>query len=93
MAAKMTVRKMALINYIENCDIVCVHPFFLSAVRDDDSATDNSCDEAEDANQSMEQKTEFHKLTSAFLHDSLNKAAFHLRRAMVLLNCLYRWWQ
>lgn len=55
------------------------------AVRNDDSASDESGGEEEDPHQPVEQQIETQRRTAAFLLDSLNKAASHLRRAMVPL--------
>ncbi|XP_059208284.1 cilia- and flagella-associated protein 54-like isoform X3 [Centropristis striata] len=54
------------------------------AVRVDDSVTEESCEEGDDASEIVEQQIETHKRTVALLLDSLNKAALYLRRAMVL---------
>ncbi|XP_051793490.1 cilia- and flagella-associated protein 54 isoform X2 [Acanthochromis polyacanthus] len=53
-------------------------------VRVEDSATEESGEEDEDCSQTVETHMETSRYTAAFLLDSLNKAALHLRRAMVL---------
>lgn len=61
----------------------------LSAVSDDDSdITDESSEEEEekDASKSVDQQTEMSGQPISILLDSLNKAALHLRRAMVLFH-------
>lgn len=57
---------------------------FLPAVRVDDSVMEESCKEGEDSSQTVEQHIQMHRCTATLLLDSLNKAAVHLRRAMVL---------
>uniref|UniRef100_A0AAQ5ZBU7 Fibronectin type-III domain-containing protein n=1 Tax=Amphiprion ocellaris TaxID=80972 RepID=A0AAQ5ZBU7_AMPOC len=54
------------------------------AVRAEDSATEESCEEGEGCSQTVEKHIETPKYNVAFLLESLNKAALHLRRAMVL---------
>ncbi|KAF3706510.1 Cilia- and flagella-associated protein 54 [Channa argus] len=56
-----------------------------------DDTTDESYDEGEDFTQPVEQQTEMHKRTATLLLDSLNKAALHLRRAMVLAHRGSHW--
>ncbi|XP_018547690.1 cilia- and flagella-associated protein 54 isoform X2 [Lates calcarifer] len=58
-------------------------------VRADDS--EDSCEEGEDASQTVEQQIEMHRHAAAVLLDSLNKAALHLRRAMVLAHRGSHW--
>ncbi|XP_041808606.1 cilia- and flagella-associated protein 54-like [Chelmon rostratus] len=60
-------------------------------VRADDSVTEESCEEGEDSSQTVEQQLEMHRHTAALLLDSLNKAALHLRRAMVLAHRGSHW--
>ncbi|XP_071316210.1 cilia- and flagella-associated protein 54 isoform X2 [Trachinotus anak] len=60
-------------------------------VRADDSVSEESCEEGEDPSQSVEQQMETHRHTAALLLDSLNKAALHLRRAMVLAHRGSHW--
>lgn len=57
---------------------------FLPAVRVDDSVTEESCEEGEDSSQTVEPEIKMHRRTDVLLLDSLNKAALHLQRAMVL---------
>lgn len=65
--------------------ITCLH---LLAVKVDDSTTDE--DEGEDSAHHVEQQIELHRNITLVL-DSLNKAALHLRRAMVMFTLvLYR---
>ncbi|XP_029304212.1 cilia- and flagella-associated protein 54 [Cottoperca gobio] len=61
------------------------------AIRVDDSVTEVSCEEGEDSSQIVEQRSETHRRTAALLLDSLNKAALHLRRAMVLAHRGSHW--
>ncbi|XP_044078247.1 cilia- and flagella-associated protein 54-like [Siniperca chuatsi] len=61
------------------------------AVRVDDSVTEESCEEGEDSSQTVEQQIKMHRRTAALLLDSLNKAALHLRRAMVLAHRGSHW--
>lgn len=49
----------------------------------DDSVTEESCEEGE-VSQMVEQQIETHRCTAALLLESLNKAALHFQRAMVL---------
>lgn len=61
---------------------------FLLAVRIDDSATDDSCEEGEDSAQPVEEQAdqiELHRHTATLVLDSINKAGLHLQRAMVLV--------
>ncbi|XP_044227349.1 cilia- and flagella-associated protein 54-like isoform X3 [Thunnus albacares] len=60
-------------------------------VRVDDSATDKREREGEDSSQSVEQQVQIQKRTSALLLDTLNHAASHLRRAMVLAHRGSHW--
>ncbi|XP_030294030.1 cilia- and flagella-associated protein 54 isoform X2 [Sparus aurata] len=60
-------------------------------VRVDDSVTEEGCKEGEDSSQTVEQQIEMHRCTAALLLDSLNKAALHLRRAMVLAHRGSNW--
>nr|XP_046266152.1 cilia- and flagella-associated protein 54-like isoform X1 [Scatophagus argus] len=60
-------------------------------VRVDDSVTEESCEEGEDPSQSVEEQNEVHRRTSVLLLESLNKAALHLRRAMVLAHRGSHW--
>lgn len=71
----------------KTCHLAQVHHLahsFLLAVKVDDSATDDSLDEREDSGQPVEQQLELHRHTATLVLDSLNKAALHLQRAMVL---------
>ncbi|KAG7217286.1 hypothetical protein INR49_027830 [Caranx melampygus] len=61
------------------------------AVRNDDSASDESGEEEEDPPQPVEQKIETQRRAAALLLDSLNKAASHLRRVMVLAHRGSHW--
>ncbi|XP_033182211.1 cilia- and flagella-associated protein 54 [Anabas testudineus] len=61
------------------------------AVKVDDSATDDSLDEREDSGQPVEQQLELHRHTATLVLDSLNKAALHLQRAMVLAHRGSHW--
>lgn len=56
---------------------------FHPGVRVDDSVTEESCEEGE-VSQMVEQQIETHRCTAALLLESLNKAALHFQRAMVL---------
>ncbi|XP_056253277.1 cilia- and flagella-associated protein 54-like isoform X3 [Seriola aureovittata] len=60
-------------------------------VRADDSVSEESCEEGENPSQSVEQQFETHRHTAAMLFDSLNKAALHLRKAMVLAHRGSHW--
>ncbi|XP_078122015.1 cilia- and flagella-associated protein 54 [Sander vitreus] len=60
-------------------------------VKVDDSVTEESCEEGEDSSQIVKQQLETHRHTAAMLLDSLNKAALHLRRAMVLAHRGSHW--
>lgn len=74
-------------KYIRKNHLICVSSLsssFLWAVRVDDSVTEEGCKEGEDSSQTVEQQIEMHRCTAALLLGSLNKAALHLRRAMVL---------
>ncbi|XP_030009343.1 cilia- and flagella-associated protein 54 [Sphaeramia orbicularis] len=57
----------------------------------DDSATEDSGEDDEDSSQNVGQQLEIQKHTAALLLDSLNKAALHLRRAMVLAHRGSHW--
>lgn len=57
---------------------------FSPAVRGADSVSEESCKEGEDSSQTVEKLMETQRRTTALVLDSLNKAALHLRRAMVL---------
>ncbi|KAL7389232.1 hypothetical protein ABVT39_000211 [Epinephelus coioides] len=61
------------------------------AVRVDDSVTEESCEDGEDSSGTVEEQIETHRVTAASLLDSLNKAALHLRRAMVLAHRGSHW--
>ncbi|XP_036976615.1 cilia- and flagella-associated protein 54-like isoform X3 [Acanthopagrus latus] len=61
------------------------------AVKVDDSVTEEGCKEGEDSSQTVEQQIEMQRCTAALLLDSLNKAALHLRRAMVLAHRGSHW--
>ncbi|KAK2828620.1 hypothetical protein Q5P01_019654 [Channa striata] len=56
-----------------------------------DDSTDESGEEGEDSTQPVEQQMEVYKRTATLLLDSLNKAALHLRRAMVLAHRGSHW--
>lgn len=74
-------------TYIRKSHLICLSSLsssFLSAVKVDDSVTEEGCKEGEDSSQTVEQQIEMQRCTAALLLDSLNKAALHLRRAMVL---------
>lgn len=58
--------------------------YFFPVHRVDDSVTEESCEGGEDSAQPVEQQTENPEHTAALLLESLNQAALHLRRAMVL---------
>ncbi|XP_068572705.1 cilia- and flagella-associated protein 54 [Cebidichthys violaceus] len=60
------------------------------AVRVDDSVTEESCEEGE-ISRMVEQQIETHRCTAALLLDSLNKAALHLQRAMMLAHRGSHW--
>ncbi|XP_051257635.1 cilia- and flagella-associated protein 54-like isoform X3 [Dicentrarchus labrax] len=60
-------------------------------VRVDDSVSEDSCEEGEDSSQTVEQQIEMHKRTASLLLESLNKAALHFRRAMVLAHRGSHW--
>ncbi|XP_054482513.1 cilia- and flagella-associated protein 54-like [Anoplopoma fimbria] len=59
-------------------------------VRVDNSVTEESCGGGE-ASQMVEQRIETHRRAAALLIDSLNKAALHLQRAMVLAHRGSHW--
>ncbi|KAI3373646.1 hypothetical protein L3Q82_022233 [Scortum barcoo] len=59
------------------------------AIRADDS--EESCEEGDNSSQLVEQQIETHRCTAGLLLDSLNKAALHLRRAMVLAHRGSHW--
>ncbi|KAM8897416.1 cilia- and flagella-associated protein 54 isoform 3-T3 [Spinachia spinachia] len=59
-------------------------------VRVDDSVTEESCEEGE-ISQLVEQRIETHRCTAAVLLESLNKAALHFQRAMVLAHRGSHW--
>nr|XP_040035732.1 cilia- and flagella-associated protein 54-like isoform X2 [Gasterosteus aculeatus aculeatus] len=59
-------------------------------VRVDDSVTEESCEEGE-VSQMVEQQIETHRCTAALLLESLNKAALHFQRAMVLAHRGSHW--
>ncbi|XP_045896455.1 cilia- and flagella-associated protein 54-like isoform X2 [Micropterus dolomieu] len=61
------------------------------AVRVDDSVTEESCEEGEDSSQTVEPEIKMHRRTDVLLLDSLNKAALHLQRAMVLAHRGSHW--
>nr|XP_008277006.1 PREDICTED: uncharacterized protein LOC103355117 [Stegastes partitus] len=54
------------------------------AVQVEDCTTEESCEEGEGCSLTVEKQMETQRCTAAFLLESLNKAAVHLRRAMVL---------
>ncbi|XP_063751644.1 LOW QUALITY PROTEIN: cilia- and flagella-associated protein 54-like [Eleginops maclovinus] len=56
-----------------------------------DDVTEESCEEGEDCSQTVEQPIETHGHTTALVLDSINKAALHLRRAMVLAHRGSHW--
>ncbi|XP_042355674.1 cilia- and flagella-associated protein 54-like [Plectropomus leopardus] len=60
-------------------------------VRMDDSFTEESCEEGEDSSQTVEEQMETQKVTAGLLLGSLNEAALHLRRAMVLAHRGSHW--
>ncbi|KAI9542427.1 hypothetical protein NQZ68_020774 [Dissostichus eleginoides] len=60
-------------------------------VRRADSVSEESCKEGEDSSQTVEQLMETQRRTAALVLDSLNKAALHLRRAMVLAHRGSHW--
>ncbi|XP_034745298.1 cilia- and flagella-associated protein 54-like isoform X2 [Etheostoma cragini] len=60
-------------------------------VKMDDSVTEESCEEGEDSSQIVEQQIETHRHTAVMLLNSLEKAALHLRRAMVLAHRGSHW--
>ncbi|XP_041657541.1 cilia- and flagella-associated protein 54-like isoform X3 [Cheilinus undulatus] len=62
-----------------------------SKERTEDSVTEESCEEVEDPSLAAEQQTDISKLAATFLLDSLNKAALHLRRSMVLAHRGSHW--
>ncbi|XP_030602315.1 cilia- and flagella-associated protein 54 isoform X2 [Archocentrus centrarchus] len=57
----------------------------------DGSVTEDTCKEGEGSSHTMEQQMEAQMCTSATLLDSLNKAAIHLQRAMVLAHRGNHW--
>ncbi|XP_033954837.1 cilia- and flagella-associated protein 54 [Pseudochaenichthys georgianus] len=61
------------------------------AVRGADSVSEESCKEGEDSSQTVEKLMETQRRTAALVLDSLNKAALHLRRAMVLAHRGSHW--
>ncbi|XP_073335740.1 cilia- and flagella-associated protein 54 [Pagrus major] len=69
-------------------DYVAAHK---DGIRVDDPATEESCKEGEDSSRTVEQQIEMHRCSAALLLDSLNKAALHLRRAMVLAHRGSHW--
>uniref|UniRef100_UPI0037E847B8 cilia- and flagella-associated protein 54 n=1 Tax=Semicossyphus pulcher TaxID=241346 RepID=UPI0037E847B8 len=60
-------------------------------IRVDDSVTEESCEEGEDSSQTVEQQIDINRNTTTLLLESLNKAALHLRRAMVLAHRGSHW--
>lgn len=64
---------------------------FLPVHHVDDSVTGEGCEEGEDSTHPVEQQIEMHEHSAALLLESLNKAALHLRRAMVLYTHTRTW--
>ncbi|XP_040907982.1 cilia- and flagella-associated protein 54-like [Toxotes jaculatrix] len=69
-------------------DYVAAHK---DTVRAEDSDTEESCEEVEDSSKAVEQQIEMQRHSAALLLESFNKAALHLRRAMVFAHRGSHW--
>ncbi|XP_070839803.1 cilia- and flagella-associated protein 54 [Chaetodon trifascialis] len=64
---------------------------YVASHKDSSKKDEESCEEDDDSSQTVEQLLDMHRQTASLLLDSLDKAALHLRRAMVLAHRGSHW--